>query len=343
MNRFAAVTLASFLSFAPLAYAQEAAAAPPADAAPASAPADTAPADPAPANAPAVPVDTASAAPDMAPEPEVSATDTPADVVSDPALVSNATTTDTTSTPLQDTTNTQDTVDGTALQGAANPEDSATTTVAVDASTTEATSTPLAVDATSTPESIAVDASTTLDVVAQDVQPSDAAPDVPPADTQQQEAPLDQPPADKTSEPVSIPAADLAPKPEYTFAMTGTHIAAKRTVRDAAGKQQTVDVAQTVTPRIDNATGVMQVSGSCSNTYYVILLFKNQDDYARDPKSYILDKAFPCENGSFTYAISDLPSSLADGTYYLLVGEEGDKGPWAPITGLTEVTINRNH
>ncbi len=125
--------------------------------------------------------------------------------------------------------------------------------------------------------------------------------------------------------------------------MTGKHVAAKRTARDASGKQQTVELTQAVAPQIDNTTGSMQVSGSCSNTYFVILLFKGQDDYARDPKSYILDKAFPCVGGQFSYSISDLPDSLNDGTYYLLVGEEGDKGPWAPITALTEVTINRNH
>lgn len=310
-----------FLSFAPLVYAQEASDTPTDPPVLVSVPADVPLVDTAPADAtPAVADTLATPEPDLQPDIPVSGAST---------------------TPLQDTTNTQDTVDGATLQGASNPEDLATTTVAVDVvHSTDATSTPIELQATSTPETIAVEASTTLDVVAADVQPSDAAQDT--VEPQQQDLPADTPPAPLPQE-AAIPVADLAPKPEYTFAMTGKHIAAKRIVRDAAGRTQAVDIAQTITPEIDNATGIMQVSGSCSNTYYVILLFKNQDDYARDPKSYLLDKAYPCTSGTFSYQIADLPDSLQDGTYYLLVGEEGDKGPWAPITQLTEITINKNH
>lgn len=330
MKKTSSLALMFLLSFAPLAYAQEAADTPAASNDPTtSAPVTetTAAPDPTPA------IQT----PDAADAPAASATpDVPVAAVPDTANTEAAL-----SPQVQDTVNTQDTVDGAALQGASNPEDLATTTAAVDAKTSaDATSTPIVLDATSTPEIVAVDASTTLDVVAADVQPSDAVPND--AEPPQQDTPPDTLPSPQP-QAVAIPVADLAPKPEYTFAMTGKRIAAKRIIRDAAGKTQAEDIAQTITPAIDNATGIMQVSGSCSNTYYVILLFKNQDDYARDPKSYILDKAYPCTGGNFSYQIADLPDTLSDGTYYLLAGEEGDKGPWAPITQLTEITINKNH
>lgn len=242
------------------------------------------------------------------------------------------------STPIQDTANTQDTVDADVLQGADNPEELATTTVAVDASATDATSSPVTLDASSTPEIITLDADGALDIVAEDVQPTDAAQDPEPQPETQPEQQPDNPPVPETA----LSVADLAPKPEYSFAMTGKRIEAKRIVRDRAGKEQVTDVTQAVTPEIDNATGSMQVSGSCSNTYFVVLLFKNQDDYVRDPKSYLIDKAFPCVGGAFSYRIADLPDSIQDGTYYLLIGEEGERGPWAALTDLTEVTISRN-
>lgn len=325
MRRFTALLLVALLASTQSAFAQEAASSLPIDAAQASVPAADATLSADSAAADTVSIRAAAPAAD-------------APLIADD-FATGATSSDASTTPLQDTTNTQDTVDGNALQDASNPETLATTTVAVDATTTDATSTPVIVDATSTPEGIAVDATPALDVVAQDVQPSDAQPDVPPSDTPQpQDTPAPQP------EPIeqAIPVIDLAPKPEYSFALTGKHVATKRIVRDSAG-EHAIDNTQQITPTVDNTTGTMRISGACSNTYYVVLVFKNQDDYARDPLSYIVNRAFPCVASSFSYDIDSLPSSLANGTYYLLVGEEGDRGPWAPITQLTEITINRNH
>lgn len=317
MKSILAFILILALSFAPSVYAQELTAGAPSTEVPASAEEPVAVREETPVPA----------------MPEVSASDpVPMTLVSEPGFPAGADTS--TSTPIQDTANTQDTVDAGLLQGASNPEDLATTTVTVDSK--EASSTPLTLEASSTPESLPLDESTTLDVVAEDVQPADATE----PELVAESAPAPEP---ETLRPEPISVADLAPKPEYSFSMTGKRVDAKRVVRDQSGKERLTDVAQTLSPEIDNTTGVMQVSGTCSNTYFVILLFKNQDDYLRDPKSYIVDKAFPCVNGSFTYRIADLPDALPGGTYYLLVGEEGERGPWAAITDLTEVTINRNH
>lgn len=222
---------------------------------------------------------------------------------------------------VQDTANTQDTVTADVLQGTEDPVELATTTVAVEqlATTTEEILLPEEIPA----ESVPLQEDVVLDVVAHDVIPepepvAKTVPDVP---------------------VLILSQEDLTPRPEYTFAMTGKRLPTRRVVETPDGKDHEQVVAATITPQIDSA-GTMHLSGACSNTYFVVLLFRNQDDYARDPHSYVINKAFPCENGTFAYQVSDLPDTLS-GTYYLLIGEEGEKGPWAPITGLTEVTINK--
>jgi hypothetical protein len=133
----------------------------------------------------------------------------------------------------------------------------------------------------------------------------------------------------------TIPMAnvDMTPAPEFAFALTGNSMPTEK---------DDVPVTTALTSVVDNAHGVMRVSGKCSATYYVVLLFRHPDDYKKDPRSYVVNRAYPCEGGSFSYVISDLPEGLADGIYYLLIGEQGERGPWAPITEQTEVTIKNN-
>ncbi len=238
------------------------------------------------------------------------------------------------STSVQNTANTQDTLTGNTLENTTNPE-SATTT---DATSTPVVNDPTATttdpinlgqntsDASSTPV-VADDASTTLDVVAEDVTK-----DLPVPDEQPAPVPL-----------VLVAKRELTPDTIFTFALTGRQIAAKQIV---TSKDGTKTGEQTVTaklaPQIDNASGVLSVSGQCSDVYFVVLLYRGANDYADDPSSYIVNRAYPCVGGSYSYSIADLPNNLANGEYYLLVGQEGERGTWTPITSLTEITINKN-
>lgn len=143
---------------------------------------------------------------------------------------------------------------------------------------------------------------------------------------------------------VSIPLADLAPQPQYSFALTGTSIPATKTVQNSDGTvTQTTVSSETLSPAVDNSTGTITVSGSCSAAYFVVLLFKNATDYADDPSSYLVNKAYPCVAGTFTYSIAQLPYNVPNGNYYLMVAQEGTTGTWAPLTSLSEITINRTH
>lgn len=85
----------------------------------------------------------------------------------------------------------------------------------------------------------------------------------------------------------------------------------------------------------------IRVAGTCSEAYYVILLFANASDYMTDPARAFFNQARPCVNGSFARTIvdSELPSQLAAGTYYLVVANQGDTGPWQPFPQIYPVTI----
>ncbi len=123
-------------------------------------------------------------------------------------------------------------------------------------------------------------------------------------------------------------------EPAFVMSLSGNTLPTKRKLGDST---------ESVTTTIDPAKKVVNVSGTCSDAYYVVLLYKNQTDYDTDPASYILNRAYTCESGSYDYAIDDLPASVQNGTYYLLIGEQGERGSWRPVTSLTEVSINRSN
>ena len=234
--------------------------------------------------------------------------------------------------PVQETVNMQEAVSGNTLESTANPETATTTESEVvlipiveagSATTTTESSQTLEVtpDASTASESVPMEEYSSLDVVDKGIDASL--------------------PAEETPTPVSV--EDLTPQAEYQFALSGKSIPTKKKIKREDGnvvREETVTTSSS--PVIDNAQGVVNVSGSCSNVYYVVLLYKKVADYDTDPGSYIVNRAYPCENGSYSYAIDELPPSLSNGTYYLLVGEQGERGTWSPITGLTEISINKN-
>lgn len=148
----------------------------------------------------------------------------------------------------------------------------------------------------------------------------------------------------------TIAATEIAPKSSFKFAIRSARIATERVPEwqkdgDAPspkdGKQDQIAPAfDTSTVTLDSTLGVPVIAGSCSNVFYVILLYKNQTDYSHDPASYILNKAYPCVGGAYSFAVEDLPESIPSGTYYLLVGEMGNKGSWTPVTSLAPIDIS---
>lgn len=175
---------------------------------------------------------------------------------------------------------------------------------------------------------------------------TDAVPLVPDTQTQDITPPEEQVVA-------TMPVEAIAPKSEFKFAIGSARIATDKVpewqkkgedgAKKNKNKNQQVDTTVTNAPVIalDSASGAPVVSGSCTNVYYVILLYKNETDYSSDPASYILNKAYPCVGGQYSYTMNDVPQSIPSGTYYLLVGGMGERGSWTPVTSLVPIDITR--
>lgn len=264
--------------------------------------------------------------------------------------------------PVQDTYNGQAAVSGNALESTTDPQ-SASSSVStqislIHASSSSATSTDgqplLNTGQSPTLVSTIPTSTSSVDIIAQGIGSNTSSSTAVATDSSVPSDPAAGDTMDPTQTPTDaatpapetslrISAVDLKPKPQYAFALTGRTMPALRSIRQTDGVvTQQVSSIETLTPVVDNVTGEVTVSGQCSAAYFVVLLFKHATDYADDPSSYVVNKAYPCVGGSFTYSISELPYNLPNGNYYLLVGQEGITGSWTPITSLSEIAINRN-
>ncbi len=227
---------------------------------------------------------------------------------------------------VQETANTQEMIQSDVLEDTANPEMQPTDELTV-TEIVEATSTVEVIEVIATPETPEVPVEEVLieepvlDVVAESL-PIEAAPEPVRMDEVQKD----------------IVEMKVDVDPTYVIELSGQTIPAKK-----KGIIGTTDLTASAATSVDSETGVLTVSGACSSAYFVVLIFKNQTDYEVDPRSFIVNRAYPCENGSYSYSIDRLPPTLANGMYYLMIGEQGERGAWTPATGLTEIAINRNN
>ena len=83
----------------------------------------------------------------------------------------------------------------------------------------------------------------------------------------------------------------------------------------------------------------LKVSGTCTQTYFVILTYRNQTDYFKKPGSFIANEAHECLGGQFTYDLASLSTDIRSGTQYLLIADEDEMGPWVPASDLYPITI----
>ncbi len=147
--------------------------------------------------------------------------------------------------------------------------------------------------------------------------------------------------APETEEVAALEEELLVPSKEFTFEIRGETIAAKEeTEWSEHGEDGPADSALiTDVPALSTIQETLSISGTCDDLYYVILIYRNADDYDKNPSSYIYNRAYPCGNGHFNYDLNELPFNLESGTFYLLVGGQGGKGGWKPISALTPIGI----
>ncbi len=145
-----------------------------------------------------------------------------------------------------------------------------------------------------------------------------------------------------TTKVAQLNEEDLKPKKEYTFDINGAAIATDAvpdwSSPESPKKEEGGEV--TVAPVVDLDTPhELTVSGECTDAYYVVLIYKDREGYDTNPSSYIYNRAYPCGNGHYSYALSELPFSLESGTFYLLLAGQGNTGPWKPISALLPIGI----
>jgi len=136
-------------------------------------------------------------------------------------------------------------------------------------------------------------------------------------------------------------------KPEFRFDVGGNiPVAAKimpwaRSDEQKENKKEGVLNVPTLAP--DPSANSFTIKGSCTKPYFVVLVFANKDDYVTDPSRAVINRAGACTGGSFTYSLksSDFSSNLPDGTYYVIVGEQGARESWKPTGTMYPILISR--
>lgn len=145
----------------------------------------------------------------------------------------------------------------------------------------------------------------------------------------------------KTQEKIHVPEKRLL------FFLDNTPQKTKRLLSWYPKELQTEDAGENNEINIsvllnDKESGII-LRGNCQKEYYVVLGYRNAEDYEKNPASFIYNKAFPCKSGAYQYELKDLPLNLDNGTYYLLVAQEDRTGPWQPISAVQPVRIEAEY
>lgn len=73
----------------------------------------------------------------------------------------------------------------------------------------------------------------------------------------------------------------------------------------------------------------ISITGSCSDAYYAILIFRSKDDYKKNPELAATNSAFECpEDKKFTKGFALKDFNLISGEYYFFVADQGKTGSW---------------
>ena len=133
-------------------------------------------------------------------------------------------------------------------------------------------------------------------------------------------------------QPVVKPALVAPPAPQYTI-LTHKKLLLTLDGNPAAGPANL---------KADTASdgSSLTISGSCTKKYYVVLLYKNKTDYSTKPSSFVANEGHECDGGHFSYDLASLSPDIRDGSYYALIGEQGESGTWSATSEPFPVTID---
>lgn len=84
----------------------------------------------------------------------------------------------------------------------------------------------------------------------------------------------------------------------------------------------------------------LEISGSCHEEYFVVLLWKNTEDYINHPGAFASNFADLCRDQKFSYDLGSISKETLDGDYFILIAEEDENNPWVPASGLIPIKIS---
>ena len=138
--------------------------------------------------------------------------------------------------------------------------------------------------------------------------------------------------------PAPRPTTEIRTK-KLLFPSVGQEISVMHDSYDGEGRVngQVPSKKVNVSTSADGAS--MTVAGVCSEKYFVVLTYRNKDDYLRKPRSFIVNRAQECSGGTFSFDLGVLSPETRDGPQYLVVGEQGDEGTWHVTSDVFPITI----
>jgi excisionase family DNA binding protein len=84
----------------------------------------------------------------------------------------------------------------------------------------------------------------------------------------------------------------------------------------------------------------LEIRGSCDSRYFVILLFRNPQDYKEHPNLAVYNSAYPCEGGKIYFNLNQISADIVpEGDYYLLVAQQNENTPWIPVSDIIPIHI----
>jgi hypothetical protein len=84
----------------------------------------------------------------------------------------------------------------------------------------------------------------------------------------------------------------------------------------------------------------LEIRGSCDSKYFVILLFRNPQDYKEHPNLAVYNSAYPCEGGKIYFNLNQISADIVpEGDYYLLIAQQNENTPWIPVSDIIPVHI----
>lgn len=165
------------------------------------------------------------------------------------------------------------------------------------------------------------------------------------------DTPVDQP----SAQPEAAPDITVAPAPTpetpapkrmrrmLQFSVRGSAVPASTRLpwQEKEVQDRLASTTQSAVPSITRSDDGRSyiVSGSCSDKYAVIITYRNEGDYRDNPRSSLINSSTPCDAGHYAFNLGGLPDSTQGGTFYLLVGAQGETGTWTPASALIPITI----